>query len=239
MAMRWSRWVATGAAAAHPSAGRERSRSSPSISIGRRRPRDLPRRRRGDRIPSRAVHAVPAFASCPRQRRRRPPEWGIRRSSQAPGQAGTVDAGEAAVPHAQVRNRLAAFLALVQAFDRWRPSRSRVVIRPVRRGFIMTPSMITSEPGVIRAATSGNAADEGSAGTTTSAPRRSGWPWRVMRAAVLAVGFDLDAARRKWRSIRSVWSRVASRSITVVRPAQLRPARRMADLIWAEAAGVS
>ena len=39
-------------------------------------------------------------------------------------QAGTVTPVEPACAHAQVRDRLAAFVALVQALDRWRPSRA-------------------------------------------------------------------------------------------------------------------
>ena len=45
----------------------------------------------------------------------------------------------------------------------------------------MTPSRITSEPGTIRAATSGNAAEDGSAGTTIGCGTSSGWPISVMR----------------------------------------------------------
>ena len=41
----------------------------------------------------------------------------------------------------------------------------------------------------------------------------------------------------KWRSMRSVWSRVASASITVVSPAACRPAISTAHLICAEATG--
>jgi len=40
------------------------------------------------------------------------------------------------------------------------------------------------------------------------------------------------------RSMRSVWSRVGTLSITVVVPSALRPARRTHDLICAEATGV-
>jgi hypothetical protein len=90
----------------------------------------------------------------------------------------------------------------------------------------------------MRAATSGKAAEEGSVGTTTVEPRSSGWPWRVTARPSTPWGATSTLAP-KWRSIRSVWSRVASRSITVVRPGELRPASRIADLIWAEAAGVS
>ena len=46
------------------------------------------------------------------------------------------------------------------------PISSSVVIRPVRRGFIMTPSMITSEPGVIRPRPAGSRRRTGSVGTT-------------------------------------------------------------------------
>ena len=42
----------------------------------------------------------------------------------------------------------------------------------------------------------------------------------------------------KWASIFSVWSRLASLSITIVRPGELRPASSTADLICAEATGV-
>ena len=55
---------------------------------------------------------------------------------------------------------------------------------PMRSGFIITPSIVTSEPGTISAATSGKAAEDGSAGTTTSVPRSVGCPVSAMRAAV-------------------------------------------------------
>ncbi len=61
------------------------------------------------------------------------------------------------------------------------PISASVVSRPVRSGFIITPSRITSEPGTISAATSGNAAEDGSAGTTIGAGASSGWPVSVMR----------------------------------------------------------
>jgi hypothetical protein len=51
------------------------------------------------------------------------------------------------------------------------------------------------------------------------------------------MGSTTTSAPRKARSF-SVWSRAASLSITVVRPGELRPARRIADLICAEATGV-
>ena len=56
------------------------------------------------------------------------------------------------------------------------PISRSVVNRPVRSGLVMTSENTTSEPSTISAATIGNAADDGSAGTTTSAPCSSGWP---------------------------------------------------------------
>ena len=93
-----------------------------------------------------------------------------------------------------------------------------------------------SEPGTIRAATIGNAADEGSAGTTTVAGRNSGRPTSVIRRPSPSGATATSAP--KWASIFSVWSREASPSITVVTPGALRPASRTADLICAEATGV-
>ena len=51
----------------------------------------------------------------------------------------------------------------------------------MRSGFIITPSTTMSEPGTISAATIGNAADDGSAGTTTVVGRNSGRPTSVIR----------------------------------------------------------
>ena len=56
------------------------------------------------------------------------------------------------------------------------PISRKVVNRPVRSGLVMTSEKTMSEPSTISAATIGNAADDGSAGTTTSAPCSSGWP---------------------------------------------------------------
>ena len=54
------------------------------------------------------------------------------------------------------------------------PISRNVVKSPVRRGLVITSVSVISEPGTIKAATIGNAADEGSAGTTTGAPTSSG-----------------------------------------------------------------
>ena len=51
-----------------------------------------------------------------------------------------------------------------------------VVMRPLRSGLVITSVRISSEPGVINAATIGKAADEGSAGTVTGAGASSGSP---------------------------------------------------------------
>ena len=56
------------------------------------------------------------------------------------------------------------------------PISRSVVNSPVRSGLVMTSDRTMSEPSTISAATIGNAADDGSAGTTTSAPCSSGWP---------------------------------------------------------------
>jgi hypothetical protein len=45
---------------------------------------------------------------------------------------------------------------------------------PARSGFSPTPVTVTAEPGTSKAATSGNAAEDGSPGTMTSAARSSG-----------------------------------------------------------------
>ena len=48
------------------------------------------------------------------------------------------------------------------------PISRKVAMSPVRKGLVITASRITSEPGTSKAATIGNAAEDGSAGTTTS-----------------------------------------------------------------------
>ena len=82
----------------------------------------------------------------------------------------------------------------------------------------------------------GNAAEEGSAGTTTGAGTSSGWPLSVMRRPCGPFGTTVTSAP-KWRSMRSVWSRVASPSSTTVSPGAESPASSTADLSCADAAG--
>ena len=110
-----------------------------------------------------------------------------------------------------------------------------VTISPVRVGFISTFSMTMSEPGTIRAATSGKPAEDGSPGTAI-----------VRRELALAVDADVahalssvSTARSapKPFSIFSVWSRVITGSITVVTPGVFKPASSTADFTWAEAIG--
>ena len=51
-----------------------------------------------------------------------------------------------------------------------------VASNPVRNGLSPTEGIVTVDPGTSSAATRGNAADDGSAGTTTLAPLSSGCP---------------------------------------------------------------
>src|SRR6185437_10315920 len=108
-----------------------------------------------------------------------------------------------------------------QAIDA--PIWASVVRSPVRSGLSITPSRITSDPGVSSAAISGKAAEDGSAGTTIGAGANSGWPVSVIRRP-FAPSSSTRTAAPKWLSIFSVWSRVASRSTTTVSPGAERPA---------------
>jgi len=56
------------------------------------------------------------------------------------------------------------------AMVRSAPISTQVSNRPVRRGFSITPCTVTSLPGTISPAASGNAAEDGSPGTATLAP---------------------------------------------------------------------
>src|SRR5215467_9774107 len=87
------------------------------------------------------------------------------------------------------------------------PISRRHSMSPVRSGLMPTPSIVTSEPGTISAAISGKAAEEGSPGTAIGAAASSGWPSRVMRFPPPSIG-SAPTVAPKWRSMRSVWSRV-------------------------------
>ena len=91
-----------------------------------------------------------------------------------------LDALERAGAHAQVGDLLAAVVARCQRLD-LRAHLAQRREQPGAQRIGHHPSRITSEPGTISAATSGNAADDGSAGTTTGAGSSSGWPCSVMR----------------------------------------------------------
>ena len=78
--------------------------------------------------------------------------------------AGTSTPRSAEDAHAQVGHLLPA-VARRSSASMSAPISRKVVISPVRSGFVMTSVRTTSEPGTISAATIGNAAEEGSAGT--------------------------------------------------------------------------
>ena len=174
MAMRWSMWVAT----MPPPRARRRVpctiRSSPSIStvdavgaqavgdggeaVGFLHPQLLE-----------AAHAGRALARTPPA----PPGSDIRRSSRA--RAPPARRRRAAPSaHAEVGHLLAAIAAQRSSVSISAPISRSVVMRPVRSGLVITSVRTTSEPGTISAATIGNAADDGSAGTTTGAGRQLG-----------------------------------------------------------------
>ena len=106
----------------------------------------------------------------------------------------------------------------------------------MRVGFISTFSIVMSDPGVISAATSGKAAEEGSPGTAMVWRVSVPWPvTRMMRAPSAPTSTSISAP--KPFSIFSVWSRVMVGSTTVVMPAMFSPASSTADFTWADAIG--
>jgi len=113
---------------------------------------------------------------------------GIRRSSTRP-RGGDVDARHFAREHAQIGHVLAAFGTPVENLDP-RAHLEQVVISPIRSGFIITPSTTTSEPGVISAATIGNAAEDGSAARRRAAAVVPGD--RPASPPTLALALDAD-----------------------------------------------
>ena len=111
--------------------------------------------------------------------------------------------------------------------------RSRMDRIPVRVGLIPIRSSTTSDPGTIEPATRKKAAEEMSAGTSTSSSFRFGLGQIVTAPSPRSI-FAPAAS-----SMTSVWSRVASGSITVVGPSARRPAISRQDLTWALATGSS
>ena len=125
-------------------------------------------------------------AWCPRRRPPPPPAPDIRRSSRArapaaPRRRAASRRARGTAPSAR-RHRREPALSSIEA-----PISRSVVNRPVRSGLVMTSDRTRSEPGTISAATIGNAAEDGSAGTTTPAPCSSGWPGQRDPAAMAAL----------------------------------------------------
>ena len=115
------------------------------------------------------------------------------------------------------------------------PIDARISRRPVRDGLTPTPSMHTWLPGTRVAATTQNAADEKSPGTSSSKAGNG----RCFPAASVTVPGAIETGRPSHASIRSVWSRDAPGSATLVGPSACSPARRTAPFTWALAIGMS
>jgi hypothetical protein len=93
---------------------------------------------------------------------------------------------------------------------------------------------VTSLPGTMQAATTQNAACDGSPGTSTSSGRSTEGRRRTTRPAPSRVTLTSAPASA---SSSSVWARVATGSRTTVSPAAASPASRTADFTWALATG--
>jgi hypothetical protein len=90
--------------------------------------------------------------------------------------------------------------------------RRRMPIHPARVGFTPTPRMRSSPPSAITASATRNAADEGSPGTSRSS---GGSGMRGSSATRHPSSVSAPLTRTpSARSIRSVWSREASGSVT-------------------------
>ena len=113
-----------------------------------------------------------------------------------------------------------------------------------RVGFAPTPRSVRSASGWMAAATSQNAAADTSPGTRSSIACTVRPPSIVIATAPSARPDASSSSRSvrtaipRARSIRSVWSRVATASRTVVEPSARSPASRIADLTWALGTGV-
>ena len=97
------------------------------------------------------------------------------------------------------------------------------------------PGTRTSDPGTTSAAQTGNAAEDGSRGTATACLLNSGCPLSAM--ARRPPSSPTSSTAPNPASIRSVWSRVASASITTVSPGAPSPASSTALLTCALATG--
>ncbi len=90
-----------------------------------------------------------------------------------------------------------------------------------------TLRMVMSLPGTMSAATIGKAADEGSPGTSMICGRNSASPVMVMMRP--SGDGSVRICAPKPASMRSLWSRVATGSITLVSPGVFSPASNIAD----------
>ena len=97
----------------------------------------------------------------------------------------------------------------------------------VRLGLRPTASISIAEPSMAAAAQAKNAADEMSPGTSISRPTSRCPP------VTLTTRPSRPTSTPKARNARSVWSRVADGSRTLVRPSACRPASRTALLTCA------
>ena len=158
-----------------PSTVRPSAVSRNSDAIGLKPARDG---RQAGRFPSPAVPQGPASRCRLRRRRRRRPGWDIRRSSTARARPALSTPFKARMAHQQIADLLAAAVAAVLDLDIARPFPASVSIRPMRRGLSRMAGSGISEPGTISAATSGNAADDGSRGTSMAQASSSAAPVR-------------------------------------------------------------
>ena len=109
-----------------------------------------------------------------------------------------------------------------------------------RVGLTPTPRSVSSASGWMAAATSQNAADETSPGTRSLTALTDIPPSRLIATGPPAPPVaSVTTGTPRARNIRSVWSRVATASRTVVRPSARSPASRIADLTWALGTGVA
>ena len=94
-----------------------------------------------------------------------------------------------------------------------------------------TPSSTIREPGTSIAAAAWKATEEGSPGTSMRSTSSSSCGCTVSTSP------SRSTRAPAWTSMRSVWSRLGAGSRTRVTPEASRPAKRMQDLICAEATG--
>ena len=150
-----------------------------------------------------------------------------------------VDALQRAGLDPQIGDVLAALVALLERFDRRRPS-------PQRREQAGAQRIESSRLRARSRSPARSAPRPAGTPPTTDrpAPRpapasSSGWPCSVMRRPCSPIVARRATLAPKCLSIFSVWSRVASFSITVVAPGAARPASSTADLSCADGTGAS